>query len=274
MGLIVGGGDLPLEIALALADSNPFIIRVKGFAQERYEAFEQATFSVGQIGGMIKALRAAECDAICFAGYVTRPKLKDLQMDPRGMIMVPKALAAGKKGDDALLRVVVDEFESAGFAVFGANELLDQLVPQLGVIGAQHPRSDHQLDIDKAVQTARSIGEMDIGQAAVSVDGIILAVEAQEGTNAMLERVAGLPQALRGATGTRCGVLAKIPKPIQERRIDLPTIGSQTVELCVKAGLAGIVLEAGGALIVDRTRVIEMLDEAGLFLIAQAAAER
>ncbi len=273
LGLIAGGGDLPVEIAHAMVEMNPFIVRVKGFGTDPFAGFESIEKSIGQIGGILKALKGAGCDAICFAGYVKRPDIKDLQMDARGLILVPKALAAGRNGDDAILRVVIAEFEQAGLAVIGANEVLKSLAPGAGLLTRTAPAVADRADIDKALATARHMGEMDIGQAAVVAHGVILAVEAQEGTNAMLDRLVDLPEHLRGTASQRLGVLAKTPKPIQERRIDLPTIGLETVARCDRAGLAGIALEAGGALIVNREAVIEALDAAGMFLHVGEAAQ-
>lgn len=270
LGLIAGGGDLPLEILKAQADRAVFVISLLGFADRDYSQADMVSKSVGEIGGMIKALREAGCDAVCFAGYVTRPDIKSLKMDARGLIMVPRALAAGRKGDDAVIRVVVDEFERAGFKVVGADSLIAQGGVPAGVIGEGAEIAAHRADIAKAMSVAAEIGRLDIGQGAVVADGIVLAVEAQEGTNAMLERVAALPQVLRGRPGARKGVLAKRPKPIQERRVDLPTIGADTVEHCARAGLAGIVLEADGALIVDRDGVETALDKHGLFVLIEA----
>lgn len=266
LGILAGGGDLPLTLARAVSGDNPFIVELSGFADRDYSGFETKSISVGQIGKIIKALHKAKCDAICFAGYVTRPDIKALKMDARGLALVPKALAAGRKGDDALIRVVVGEFEQAGFRVAGADEVLAGLAPgDEGAIAPElaHP---HQADIDKAAAIARSIGELDIGQACVVADGLVLAVEAQEGTNEMLARVAGLDAALRGSAGNRRGVLAKMPKPVQERRVDLPTIGAGTVQRCAEAGLAGIVLEAGAALVLEREAVEAALAENGMFL--------
>ncbi len=267
LGILAGGGDLPLELARASEESNPFIIRLAGFADRDFEGFEQAEIAIGQIGGISKALKAAGCDTICFAGYVSRPDIKALKMDARGLMMVPKALAAGRKGDDALIRVVVQEFEGQGFRVIGAHDIYAALAPD----GSQGPMggdpATHQNDIEKACEIARDIGALDIGQGAVVANGLVLAVEAQEGTNAMLERVAALPSALRGAPGARLGVLAKMPKPMQERRVDLPTIGVDTVERCARAGLAGIALEAKSALILDRAAVEQALNTHGLFLV-------
>ncbi|SDM69105.1 LpxI family protein [Maricaulis salignorans] len=273
LGLVAGGGDLPVEIAHAMAGMNPFIVRVKGFGTDPFEGFESVEKSIGQIGGILKALKTAGCDALCFAGYVTRPDIKDLQMDARGLVLVPKALAAGRKGDDAILRVVIEEFEQAGLTVIGANDVLKSLAPGAGLLTRTAPSPADQADIDKALATARHMGEMDIGQAAVVARGTVLAVEAQEGTNPMLDRLVELPAHLRGQADDRFGVLAKTPKPIQERRIDLPTIGLETVVRCERAGLAGIALEAGGALIVNREAVIEALDAAGMFLLVSEAGQ-
>ncbi|OLF77920.1 UDP-2,3-diacylglucosamine pyrophosphatase [Maricaulis sp. W15] len=270
LGLLAGGGDLPLEILKAQAGKPVFVIALRGFADRDYSHADTVSKSVGEIGGMIKALRAAGCDAVCFAGYVTRPDIKSLKMDARGLIMVPRALAAGRKGDDAVIRVVVDEFERAGFAVVGADSLIGQGGLPAGVIGDPGLVEAHRDDVTKAMSVAAEIGRLDIGQGAVVAGGIVLAVEAQEGTNGMLERVAGLPDVLRGRPGDRMGVLAKRPKPIQERRVDLPTIGVDTVERCARAGLAGIVLEVDGALIVDRDGVEAALAEHDLFVLVEA----
>lgn len=271
LGLIAGGGDLPVEIAHAMAGMNPFIVRVKGFGTDPFDGFESVEKSIGQIGGILKALKTAGCDALCFAGYVKRPDMKDLQMDARGLVLVPRALAAGRNGDDAILRVVIAEFEQAGLTVIGANEVLKSLAPSAGLLTRTAPEQADRADLAKALATARHMGEMDIGQAAVVANGVVLAVEAQEGTNAMLDRLIELPEHLRGTAGARLGVLAKTPKPIQERRIDLPTIGLETVERCDRAGLAGIALEAGAALIVNRPAVIAALDAAGMFLFVEEA---
>lgn len=167
--------------------------------------------------------------------------------------------------------MIVESFERAGFRVVGADSLLDVGRLDAGCLGRVEPDEAALADAAKAMHIAAEIGRLDIGQGAVVAEGLVLAVEAQEGTNAMLERVAALPGALRGAPDDRKGVLAKRPKPIQERRIDMPTVGVETVRLCDAAGLAGIVLEAGGALVVDREAVIRELDQRGLFLLVSPA---
>ncbi len=266
LGILAGGGDLPLELAQARQAENPFVITLTGFADRDYSAFETGTHAIGQIGAIIKSLKAAGCDAVCFAGYVTRPDFSALKMDTKGLSLLPKALAAGRKGDDALIRVIVDAFEKDGFRVIGADQVKASLTPAGPSDAMGVDASAHTADITKAADIARRMGALDIGQGAVVADGLVLAVEAQEGTKAMLERIATLPSELRGSAQHRRGVLAKMPKPIQERRVDLPTIGLDTVEACATAGLAGIVLEAGGAIILDRDALQDALLRHGLFI--------
>jgi hypothetical protein len=163
------------------------------------------------------------------------------------------------------------EFEKEGFAIEGAQEVMGDLALAVGALGRFAPGDEHAADIAKAVTMARSIGDLDIGQGAVVCDGLVLAVEAQEGTDAMLSRVADLPADLHGAPSRRRGVLAKVAKPIQEERVDLPTIGVATIAGADRAGLAGIVGVAGRMLVVDRAAVVAAADAAGIFVVGVAA---
>jgi DUF1009 family protein len=198
---------------------------------------------------------------------VARPDFTSLVPDLKGLMLLPKAIAAARKGDDALLRLLVGEFEKAGFAVEGAHEVMEDLSLRAGPLGAHAPSEADLADARKALEVARAIGRLDVGQAAVVAHGLVLAVEAQEGTDAMLARVAELPPHLRGRPGAGVGVLAKAPKPIQETRVDLPTIGLATLQGVARAGLAGIVGEAGRLLVLDREAVIALADELGVFVL-------
>jgi hypothetical protein len=269
LGLIAGGGGLPLEIlnACRTADRPVFVVRLKGMADADLTGAEGIDSGLGELGKTIKALKAARCQAVCFAGVVPRPDFAALRPDLRGLAAIPGAIAAAAKGDDALLRYFIHEFEREGFVVEGADQVVGGLTLGEGPLGAHAPSADHGLDIDRAMRAARTLGELDIGQGAVSARGVVLALEAQEGTDAMLSRCAQLPAALRGTPDAPVGVLAKSPKPIQDRRVDLPTIGPATVFAAARAGLAGIVGEAGGLLIIDRPAVIAAADELGLFVL-------
>jgi DUF1009 family protein len=269
LGLIAGGGGLPVEIAQHCERSGRplFVIRLKGFAGPGLADYAGAEVGLAEIGKCLKALKRAGCGSVCLAGQVSRPDFASLVPDLRGLMLLPKVIATARRGDDALLRLLVGEFEKEGFAVEGAHEVMDDLSLPVGLLGARSPSDDELADATKALDAARAIGRLDIGQAAVVAHGLVLAVEAQEGTDALLTRVAELPAHLKGRPGAGAGVLAKAPKPIQETRVDLPTIGLATVQGVARAGLAGIVGEAGRLLVLDREAVIELADDLGVFIL-------
>jgi len=273
LGLIAGGGALPVLLAerCRAAGRPVFVVRLRGFAAEGFEEVESAEAGIAELGRAIELLRGAGCRSVCFAGIVARPDFAALKPDLRGLKALPGAVAAARRGDDALLRYLLAEFEREGFMVEGAHAVDAALTLPEGPLGAVAPGPEHRADIARALATARSIGAMDIGQGAVVADGLVLAVEAQEGTAAMLRRCAELPPTVRGSAQARRGVLAKAPKPIQERRVDLPVIGPETIELAAAAGLAGVVGEARGVLVIDRPGVIAAADRLGLFVAGVGA---
>jgi DUF1009 family protein len=268
LGLIAGGGSLPTMIAdhCRAAGRDYFVIRLKGFADEAMRLHPGAEVGLGQLGKCIKLLRDEGCKAVCFAGQVKRPDFSKLVPDMRGMAALPGVLAAAAKGDDALLRQILHEFEKEGFVIEGADQVETGLTLPRGALGRYAPGPEHEGDIALALKVAREIGRLDVGQGAVVCGGLVLAVEAQEGTDAMLRRVAELPAAIRGSPEHPKGVLAKAPKPIQETRIDLPTMGVATVQRAARAGLAGIAGEAGRMLVVERDQVVRLADDLGLFV--------
>ena len=275
LGLIAGGGGLPLALAEHCREAGRpyFVIRLKGFAEPPLDAHPGEIAGIAEIGRIVRLTRDAGCEALCFAGIVRRPDFAALKPDMRGLTWLPGAVMSARKGDEALLRFLMSRFEKEGFAIEGAHEVMGELRLPAGPLGTHAPADADQADIAKAIETARAIGSLDIGQGAVVCDGLVLAVEAQEGTDAMLRRVAELPADLRGASDRRRGVLAKIAKPIQEERVDLPTIGVATVEGAARAGLAGIVGVAGKMLVLDRDAVIRAADAAGLFVMGVAETD-
>jgi DUF1009 family protein len=275
LGLIAGGGRLPLEIADHCARTGrPFhILRLRGFAGPELDARPGETVGLAELGKCIRALRRAGCEAVCLAGNVARPDFGKLKPDFRGLRAIPGAIAAARHGDDALLRYLVGIFEKEGFAVEGAHQVTSDLTLPAGRLGAIGVGAQQRSDIERALYVAREIGRLDIGQGAVVCEGLVLAVEAQEGTDAMLERVAALPAAIRGSPERPRGVLVKAPKPIQEERVDLPTIGPSTIHGLARAGLAGVAGEAGRLLVLDRDEVIRLADELGLFVVGLEPGE-
>ncbi|MBW3558592.1 MAG: UDP-2,3-diacylglucosamine diphosphatase LpxI [Proteobacteria bacterium] len=273
LGLIAGGGALPVELASwrKSAGDPAFVIRLKGFADAALQGFEGADVGIAELGRCFDALSRAGCDRVCMAGQVNRPDFAALKPDLRGLKALPGAIAAARQGDDALLRYLLGQFEAEGFAVVGAHEVARELLLEEGPAGALAPDAVAQADMVRGFEVADALGALDIGQAVVVANGLVLAVEAQEGTDAMLTRCASLPTALLGEPGRRLGVLVKRPKPIQERRMDLPVIGVETVERAAAAGLAGIAGEGGGLLVLSKPRVVEAADRMGLFLFGARA---
>jgi hypothetical protein len=275
LGLIAGGGELPVVLAEHCAATGRayFVARIEPFASAVLESHPGVTLNLGAMGRRMQALKDAGVDAVVLIGQVPRPDLSQLQLDDRARAMIPAFLAAAANGDDALLRVLLEEHEREGFKVLGAEEVMGDLLAPAGAWGAVAPNDAQRKDIAKAAKIASAIGSFDVGQGVVVAGGVALAVEAQEGTDAMLARIAGLPTTVRGTTENRRGVLLKRPKPIQERRIDLPVVGPQTLRGAAAAGLAGIAVEAQGALAVRRDEMIAEADRLGLFLYGFTDAE-
>ena len=269
LGLIAGGGDLPVLLAQHCRDAGiPLhVSRITGMSDPRLKNYMGGESPIASFGKRMKALKADNVDTIVFAGLVSRPDLQTLKPDWRGAMALPRIMAEMGKGDDALLRAVLNEFERDGFKIIGADDVLQDLLAPVGLMTGTAPSESQQHDVETGLRVTAQLGALDIGQGAVVCDGLVLAVEAQEGTDRMLARVAELSTDIRGTKGKRRGVLVKRAKPQQERRVDLPTIGLRTIEGAAKAGLAGVVVEAGGALIIDKPSVIAACQEAGIFLL-------
>ena len=268
LGLIAGGGALPVSVAARCeAEGRPvFVVRLAGFADVHLARYPGLDAGMAEFGRILSALKKAGCTAVCFAGTVSRPDFKTLKPDMKGAALMPGIIAAATRGDDALLRKILSVFEGEGYAIEGADDILGGETLPAGALGAVRPTDEQLSDLRKALHVAEKAGELDIGQGAVVCQGLVLAVEAQEGTDAMLARVAGLPADLRGSARERKGALGKAPKPIQDMRVDMPVIGARTVEMAAAAGLAGVGGVAGRLILIDRAGLMEAADRLGLFV--------
>jgi UDP-2,3-diacylglucosamine hydrolase len=269
IGLIAGAGDLPVMLAQYCRDAGValHVSRISGMSDPRLAGFSGSECPLASFGERMKALKADHVTQIVFAGLVARPDFQSLKPDWRGALALPRIVGEMGKGDDALLRAVLGEFERDGFEVIGADDVLEDLLAPIGLMAGAAPTQTQQSDLETGLRVTAQLGLLDIGQGAVVCDGLVLAVEAQEGTDRMLARVAELNTDIRGTPAKRRGVLVKRAKPQQERRIDLPTIGVKTIEGAAKAGLAGVVVEARGALIIDKASVVAACQEVGMFLL-------
>lgn len=266
LGIVAGGGDLPAElIAACRARGRPFfVLALVGQADaDIVRDAPHAWIRLGEAGTGLDILRRDGVTEIVFAGKVRRPSLTELRPDKwtaRAMGRIGFSLF----GDDGLLKGLAKEIEAEGFRVVAPDSILaDTLAPDGAIAGAV-PDETAQADIARGVVVARALGAADVGQAVVVQQGLVLGVEAVEGTDALLARCAALR---RDGPG---GVLVKLSKPGQESRIDLPAIGVTTVERAAEAGLRGIAVEAGRTIVIDRPAVARTAAGRGIFVVGIA----
>ena len=238
-----------------------FIVAFQDFAEPSVVAeFPHEVIRLAAAGQILASLRRRGCRELVLIGPVRRPSLRDLRPDAEAARILARIGRGLFGGDDGLLAALVRVLGEEGFVVRGAEEFLVDSVMPAGVLGHVSPDAVAEADIVRGIEVARALGALDVGQGCVVQDGLVLAVEALEGTDRMLERAALLRQPGPG------GVLVKLVKPGQERRADLPTIGPRTVAAAAAAGLRGIAVEAGGTLLTDRGLCVATADRAGLFL--------
>jgi DUF1009 family protein len=263
IGILAGGGRLPLMIAESVAARGEavHIVAIQGEADPEIARFPHTWVNWGQIGRMVATLRREGADALVIAGAVKRPDLWRIRPDAGFFRSLPQIVSLLAGGDDSVLTRVVRFFEAKGLEVRGVHEVAPDLLAGAGRTGGVALGQEDGADAELGFAVRQALGAVDAGQAVVVAQGEVLAIEGAEGTDAMLQRVAALPG--RSALAARRGVLAKGPKPRQELRVDMPAIGPRTIEQAAAAGLAGVVVEAGAVLILDRDEAMRLADASG-----------
>jgi DUF1009 family protein len=249
-------------IAACRAAGRPFfVVALEGQADsDAIGNSPHAWVRLGAAADYEKLLHHEAIEEVVFVGKVRRPSLSELRPDWRaGRIMIRAAVRAW--GDDGLLRAIVHEVENEGVRVVPVQEILRELLAPAGQLGRVRPDRQAKRDIRRGIEIARGVGKLDIGQAVIVQQGLVLGVEAAEGTDSLIERCAALR---RDGPG---GILVKMRKPQQDRRVDLPTIGPRTVTAAKGAGLRGIAVEAGATLILDREEIVRAADDAEIFVV-------
>jgi len=262
LGILAGGGSLPKQlIDVCEKLRRPFfVVAIENNADpEVVVSVPHCWARLEAVGRIIANLKRARVKEVVMVGLVTRPSWRDVKPDWRGLKMLPKVLG-GSQGDGAILSLAIKELELEGFCVIGIDDVLTDLRTPLGPLGQYHPDSIAQRDIERAIEVGLALGAVDVGQAVVVQHGVVLGVEAVEGTDALLERCLGL---CRGGDG---GVLLKLKKAYQDSRVDLPTVGPDTVAKASQAGIRGIAIEADASLLVERARLVRDADLAGMFV--------
>jgi DUF1009 family protein len=270
LAIIAGGGSVPIAVAQAVERSGRRVVLfpVRGWADPAaVETFTHHWLALVQAGRLLRLARAEGCRDIVFVGTALRPPFRSLRVDWLTLRLLPRIVRAYRGGDDHLLSSIARGFEDYGFRVVGAQEVAPEILMPEGALGSMSPSERDRADIARALALLAATGPFDIGQAAIVAGNQVLAVEAAEGTDAMLARIAELRTRGRIATPPGTGVLVKAPKPQQDRRFDLPAIGPRTVEEAARAGLAGIAVAAGGSIIAEPAAVAMAADKAKIFVV-------
>ena len=264
LGIIAGGGTIPRQLIEHCQKLNRpfFVLAIEGNADEAMfdDNVPHLWIRIGQAGTGFKKLHDEKVEEVVMIGTIRRPSFFDLLPDMRTTAFFAK-IGAKALGDDGILRALVSEIESEGMNVRGVHEVMNELLVQKGCLTKHKPDKQAEADIRRGIEVAQALGRLDVGQAVVVQQGLVLGVEGIEGTDELLRRCSGYRRKGDG------GVLVKLRKPQQDMRIDLPTIGLQTVKNAKESGLRGIVVHAGNGLIVDEAEVIRQADKEGLFVI-------
>lgn len=263
LGMIAGGGMMPVEIIKYCNQNNieVYVVGIESFATD--EQLKEAPHSfakIGEAGKILETFKKNGVKNIVMAGGIKRPSLKELIPDWVGMKILAR-LAIKNIGDDGMFRAVIDEIEKYGFKVVGIEEVVPDMMFSEGIYGNVKPSKEDMDDIRRGITVAKALGAVDVGQAVVVQEGMVLAVEAIEGTDMVLSRAATVKKP------GKAPVMVKVLKPGQDLRVDLPAIGLLTIEQLKKYGIKGIAVEAGGILLIERETVIRQADEAGIFII-------
>lgn len=288
LAIVAGEGELPGLVFETLDGSGQtfHLAELEGHPCDARAGRPVIRFRIETLGSFINTLVDKGVDRICFAGRVARPPLDPGKIDPATMPLVPRMMAALQQGDDAALRTLLNFFDEAGITPVGAHEIRPDLLPAAGVLTEKQPEPHHEKDVARGAEIIAAMGQADVGQACIVAGGQALALEAAPGTDWMMQSLMAQNVPLRGDIvaglvgygGTLQrpqwlppgGVLVKAAKPLQELRVDMPTIGPDTLRRASQVGLDGVVIEAGRVMVLDAPRCIKIADQQGLFLWVKA----
>jgi len=271
LAIIAGAGELPRLIAdeVGRAGRPLFVIEVEGEADRDYSAFDHARLPIGAAGRLKSLLTDRGCHDVLMAGNFRRPRFSEIEWDMGTVktLTLSGIMRLKRGGDDKVVNGVVQIFESEGFRIVGPREAVPGFVAPAGVLGRHKPGRKAKADIAFGLKAIARMGPLDIGQAVVVLSERVVAVEAAEGTTAMIQRCGDLRDNGRISAPAPSGILVKAAKPGQEMRLDMPVAGVETVEAAAKAGLEGIAVEAGNVLLPGIEDIRRAADAAGLFVI-------
>jgi DUF1009 family protein len=270
LAMVCCGGSIPFAVADTVQRQGRRVVlfACRGWADPIEVArYPHHWVAIAQLGRFSRLARQEGCHDVVFIGTLVRPSLAQLRLDWGTVRALPSIIRAYRGGDDHLLSGVARIFEGLGFHVVGAHEVAPEILMREGPLTTLKPAAGDESDIRRALALLTAIGPFDVGQAVVVAKGHVLAVEAAEGTDQMLKRVVVLREEGRIHVPSGVGVLVKAPKPQQDQRIDLPAIGPSTIELVARAGLAGLAVIAGSAIVAEPEEVARRADAAKVFVV-------
>jgi DUF1009 family protein len=270
LAIICGGGSLPFAVADAAVRRGRRVVlfALRGWADpQRVAQYPHHWSWMGQFGRFLRVAGKEGCRDVVFIGSVTRPTFWQMRPDLRALRLMPRILRLFRGGDDHLQSGVGRIFEQHGFRLLAPHEVAPELLMPRGALCIRSPSARDWSDVTRGLELLRATSSFDIGQAAVVADNQVLAVEGPEGTDQMLARVAQLRRNGRVQSAAGTGVLVKAPKVGQDLRVDLPSIGPQTVDGAAAAGLAGIAVVAGTTIIAEPDRIAAAADHAEIFVV-------
>ncbi len=264
LGIIAGGGELPMQVIEACKQEGRdfFVIAFENITNlKKLSSIPHEVVNLGAAGKIIQKFKQENINEVLLAGGVGRPAFSKLQLDFTGLKLIARLMRLPSHGDDKVFSAIIKFLEGYGFKIVGADKILSALLIGKETIGEIEPDDIAENDIEIGMKAALKIGELDIGQAVIIQQGNILGVEGAEGTDRLVSRCTDLQTEGLG------GVLVKMKKPSQDRRVDLPSIGVHTIENIHASGLRGVAVEAGGSLVINRQKVIKRANELGIFVV-------
>jgi DUF1009 family protein len=269
IAIICGGGSFPGAVAEAIVRGGrqPVMFGLRGWADPKIiERHTHHWIAIGQVGRLFRLAREENCREVLFIGSLLRPPLRQVRLDWQTIRLLPRLARAFRGGDNRLLSGIASMAEEGGLRVIGVRDVAPEVFVPEGVLGHRQPSESDRSDIARGMKLIAALGPFDVGQAAIVANNHVLAVEAAEGTDNMLARIAELRRQNRVTTPPGVGVLVKAPKPGQDRRFDLPSIGPRTIEGAARAGLAGVAVAAGSTIIAEAAEVIAIADREKIFV--------
>ncbi len=265
LALIAGKGQLPIQIIDSCRHQNQSLLVIDLSSTPRLdletEKIKIRPFSLGDIGKILDMLKKHSIQQLVLAGGLDRPNLKTFSFDSTGLLWLKKLGLKAFKGDDALLKGVTELLEAEGFQIISPGDLLQTLLTPVGCLTQKAPSQEDWDIIHQGQSLLKALSPFDVGQSVIIQQGLVLGIEAIEGTEELIHRCQGLHRP------GEAGVLIKMAKENQSLKVDVPSIGIQTIEQMYRCNLKGIALSAQKSQIIQQQETIQRANELGIFMV-------